>query len=358
MRNDEFKSRGMIYFTDSMNPERATTRSNSYVLSVNGTEYIIDTSFGKKRLKELKSHLGSRRNYTILCTHYHNDHIANNGRLARRGSHIIYHRNAVSKINYLRTNASGQLLTMYRQMQKEGFLKRLGLFNDTLVHLLLKRKIYSRYIGEPLLFAASYLASLNSIGRIYTGKKYVRFLDDDSRTVIESGSFSAGGWKIDESFYAFEAPGHSDCHAVFFLRDRGILVAGDALNFLTPNDIQFGTIRDTIETQKFLLQLVANENVDVLCQGHYPPVTGNENIAAYISGIIEKHEHMYSLTKNFLSGLDAGLTFDEIYERFCAIDDPVLNRLKKITFPRSTLVFLDVYLLKMLEDAGIKTGDH
>lgn len=354
MRNEEFINRGMIYFADSMNPERATVRANTYILSVNGREYIIDTSFGKKRYRDLKSFLKKRGDYTILCTHYHNDHIANNGRLARKGSPIIYHGNAVSKISYLRTNASGQILRMYRDMQKEGFLKRLGLFNDTQIHLLLKRKVYSRYVAEPLLFAASYLLSLKSIGRIYAGRRYVRYLDDNSRTGIKIKGMKADGWRIDESLYAFEAPGHSDCHTVFYYQDGRILVAGDALNFLTPNDIQFGTVKETIESQKFLLELVKNEKVEILCQGHYPPVSGNENIIKYVTGIIEKHEYMFNLTCNFLREAGESLTFDELYEKFSSIDDPVINRLKKITFPRSTLVFLDVYLLKMLEEMGMQ----
>ncbi len=355
MKNEDFKDRGMTYFTDSMEAGRATVFANTYIMSVNGREYVIDSSCGRKRYRDIKTFLKDRPDYSILCTHYHNDHIANNGRLARKGSPIIYHGNAASKISYLRTNASGQILKMYREMEKEGFLRRLGMFNDTQIRLLLKRKAYSRYIAEPLLFSASYLMSLRSIGRIYTGRRHVRYLDDTSRTGIELNGMKADGWRIDDSFYAFEAPGHSDCHTVFYLRSGGILVAGDALNFLTPNDIQFGTVTETIEAQRFLLNLVKKENIQILCQGHYPPVTGNENIIHFITGIIEKHERMFELTSGFLEEAGDTLTFDELYERFCSIDDPVITRLKKITFPRSTLVFLDVYLLKMLEETGMKS---
>jgi len=357
LRNEDYKDKGMIYFTESVNSERATNLANTHILSVSGRDYVIDTSCGKKRYREIKEFLKERHDYSILCTHYHNDHIANNGRFARAHSPIIYHCKARSKISNLRTNSYGQVLVMYRDMDKEGFLKRLGMFNDTWIKLLLKRKIYSRYITRVLLYAASIMISLKSIGRIYTGKKYVRYLEDVSRTGIEFDRMKADAWKIDDSLYAFETPGHSDDHIVFYLQSTRLLVAGDALNFLTPNDIQFGTVKETIETQKFLLDLVKNENIEILCQGHYPPLTGNDKIVDYISGIIEKHEHMYALTTGFLRGVNTALTFDEIYERYCAIDDPLINRLKKITFPRSTLVFLDVYLLKMLQEAGIEPGE-
>lgn len=356
MMVDTYKNKGMIYFAEPVKDGRATNYANTYILTAGSRKYIIDSSCGKKRLMRIKRILGHSCEYTILCTHYHNDHIANNGRLAGKNSPIIYHENAASKISYLRTNASGQILRMYRDMPKEGFLKRLGVFNNTIIKLLLKRKIYSRYIAEPLLFTVSYILSLKSIGRIYSGKKHVQFLKAAGMTELSFSGLKTKGWILDDSLYALEAPGHSDCHTVYYQKNSSILIAGDALNFLTPNDIQFGTLKETIESQKFLLDLAKNEKIEILCQGHYPPVTGNEKIVSYISEIIEKHEHIYNLTSRFIKKMGAKLSFDELYEKYCAIDDPVINRLKKITFPRSTLVFLDVYLLKMLEESGIKSG--
>ena len=357
MMIDTYKERGMIYFAESVKDGRATTFANTYILTAGNRKYIIDSSCGKKRLMRIKRHLGHTGDYSILCTHYHNDHIANNGRLAGKNSPIIYHGNAVSKINYLRTNASGQILRMYRDMSKEGFLKRLGVFNDSVIRLLMKRKVYSKYIAEPLLFTVSYILSLKSIGRIYSGKKHIKFLEPAGLTEINFNGMKTKGWVLDDSFYALEAPGHSDCHTVYYQKDKSILIAGDALNYLTPNDIQFGTLKETIESQKFLLNLARREKIDLLCQGHYPPVEGNEQIISYITGIISKHEHIYSLTLSFIENTDPDLPFDELYKQYCAIDDPEINRLKRITFPRSTLVFLDVYLLKMLEESGVKTGE-
>lgn len=355
---DSLKERGMVYFAEPGKEGRATNYANTFILSAGGRDYVIDSSCGRRRFREISDHLRDRGEYTILCTHYHNDHIANNGRLAGKNSPIIYHWNALKKVPYLRTNGTGQILMMYREMQKEGFLKRLGFFSDTLIRFLLKRKVYSKYIAEPMLFIISYLFSLKSTGPIYSGKRYVRYLEEGDKIDTGFKGIKAAGWKIDESLYAFEAPGHTDCHTVYYHRAGGILVAGDALNFLTPNDIQFGTLKETIDTQKFLLELVKKEKIEVLCQGHYPHLSGNENIINYISDIIEKHEHLYRLTSSYLKGINGGLSFDEIYHRFCSIDDPVIKRLTRITFPRSTLVFLDVYLLKMLKETGNETGDR
>lgn len=357
MINDSLKSRGLIFFTEKVKEGRATNFANTYILTDDSRKYIIDSSCGKKRLREIESCLNGEDDYTILCTHYHNDHIANNGRLAGSSAPIIYHRNALKKVSFLRTNGTGQILRMYREMEKEGFLRRLGFFNERFIRLLLKRDIYSKIIAEPLLFIVSYAFSLRSIGRIYSGKKYVQYLDESEKTSLDFSGFSTEGWRLGDDLFALEAPGHTDCHTVFYQKGSRILIAGDSLNFLTPNDIQFGTLRETIETQKFLLELARREKIEILCQGHYPPVTGNDAVISYISDIIEKHEHVYNLIMNYIRDNRNGLSFDELYHRICLIDDPVIKRLTKITFPRSTLVFLDVYLLKMLEETGEEAGE-
>ncbi len=357
MINDSLKSRGLIFFTEKVKEGRATNFANTYVLTSGSRKYIVDSSCGKKRLREIKSCLNDDMDYTILCTHYHNDHIANNGRLAGVSAPIIYHRNALKKVSYLRTNGTGQILRMYREMEKEGFLRRLGFFSDRFIKLLLKRDIYSKIIAEPLLFIVSYAFSLRSIGRIYSGKKYVQYLDESGKVSLDFSGLRTEGWQVGDDLFALEAPGHTDCHTVFYQKENSILIAGDSLNFLTPNDIQFGTLRETIETQKLLLELARSEKVEILCQGHYPPVTGNEAVNSYISDIIEKHEHVYNLIMNHIRDNSKELSFDELYDKLCLIDDPVIKRLTRITFPRSTLVFLDVYLLKMLEETGEKIGE-
>ena len=352
MLNNDFTTYGMVYFTDTVKGGRSSVYSNTYVVSLPGRDYIIDTSCGRKRLAELTEYFRNRGNYSILCTHYHNDHIANNGRLAGADRKIIYHENAKKKVSYLRTNGTGQILRMYRDMQKEGFLKRLGFFHDLFIRLLLKRKIYSKIIAEPLLFLISYSVSLKTIGRIYSGKRYVNYLEKPDRISLPLNGLDAEGWRIDDGLYALEAPGHTDCHIIFYVQKSKILLAGDALNFLTPNDIQFGELHSTIATQKFLLELAIKEKIEILCQGHYPPITGNEAVINHITEIIEKHEYVHSRLSSYVKEKSHGLSFDELYAQICTIDDPVIKKLARITFPRSTLVFLDVYLLKVIEEAG------
>ncbi len=356
MINRDYEKHGLIYFTLPKKRGNSSDISNTYALNTGTGWYIIDTSCGRKRYKELKEFLKDKKDYTILSTHYHNDHIANNGRLTEKNGRILYHPNAKVKVPYLRTNGTGQILTMYRDLDKRGFLQRMNVFSDRFIDFMLKRKLTSRFVMPAVLFLVTYLFSLKSIGMIYSGRGRVRYFNNDKKIKIRVKNFVTDGWEIEEGLFAIETPGHTDCHVMYYYSDKGILFTGDALNFLTPNDIQFGELNSTLESQKLILKLAENDKISMICQGHYAPIENNETILEYIKDTIDKHQHVYSKIRNYINPDNINRPFDQLYSEICAIDDPVIQRLVKITFPRSTLVFLDVYLYKMIRDIKLNGG--
>jgi glyoxylase-like metal-dependent hydrolase (beta-lactamase superfamily II) len=205
----------------------------------------------------------------------------------------------------------------------------------------------------PLLFITSYLFSLKTIGSITTGKKRIKYFDNNKKIKISLTGFECAGWEIENELYAIETPGHTDCHLMYYHSGKKILFTGDSLNFLTPNDIQFGDLNSTIESQKVILELAEKDNVFIICQGHYTPLENNAAIIEYVRDTVDKHEHVYRTIRSYINTDRINLPFDELYKEICAISDPVIQRLVKITFPASTLVFLDVYLHKMINDIKI-----
>jgi glyoxylase-like metal-dependent hydrolase (beta-lactamase superfamily II) len=350
MINSDYAKDGLYFFTLPKKKGNGSDISNTYALETETGWYIIDTSCGRKRFKELTGFLKDKKNYTVLCTHYHNDHIANNGRVADKTGEILYHPNAAAKTPYLRTNGTGQILMMYRELDKKGFLQRIGFFSDRFIDFMLKTKLTSKYVMVPLLFAVSYLFSLKTIGRIDPGINYIRYFDNEKKVKVNFNGFEADAWEIEKGLYAIETPGHTDCHLMYYYREKKILFTGDSLNFLTPNDIQFGDLNSTIESQKIILELAEKDNVSMICQGHYTPLENNRTIVDYISDTIAKHEHVYEKIRGCINSKNINLPFDDLYKEICTMEDPVIQRLVKITFPRSTLVFLDVYLHKMIKD--------
>lgn len=344
-------------FTSTVKKNRASAVANTYCFELNKNHYIIDTSCGRKRKNELKDFLKDKKKNTILCTHYHNDHIANNWVIAKKNTAIIYHKNAKSKINWLRTNSTGQILKMYSTLDKKGVLSRLGFFNQKTAAFLSQSPLISRFIMPPLLFIIAYIISFKNTGFMFPKKRNITWLDPEKKVKINLNCITIDGWIIDKDFYAFETPGHTDCHINFYNYKEKILFCGDALNFLNPNDLQFGNIEKTFYTIDLILDIVINENIETLALGHYHPIIGKENIIGYIKEIKEKHEHVYSLVKSQIKISGYHLHPEEIYKKVIKLKDPLITKLKRINFPVSTLVFLDVFIYKLVTEIKKKSPD-
>jgi glyoxylase-like metal-dependent hydrolase (beta-lactamase superfamily II) len=337
-------------FTSTTKKDRASSVANTYCFNIDNNWYIIDTSCGKKRRKELKHFLKNKKNYSILCTHYHNDHIANNWFMAKKNTKIIYHKNAVSKIPYLRTNSTGQVLSMYKNLDKKSFLSRIGFFSSRTAEFLSGRPLISRFIMPPLLFLLAYIISFKNTGFIFPSKKNINYLTPDKKVKINLSGITVKGWIIDKKLYAIETPGHTDCHIIFYHRTGKALFSGDALNFLNPNDIQFGNIEDTFKSIDLILNIAEKEGIETLASGHYHPVSGKDDVIKYIKEIKEKHEYVYGIIQSELIKCGIHLNHDEIYQKILKIDDPVIKKLSRISFPVSTLVFLDVFVYKLITE--------
>jgi len=343
-----FKGFGM--FTSTSEKNRATSISNTYCLSIDNNWYIIDTSCGKKRRAELRYFLKDKKLHSILCTHYHNDHIANNWFIVKNNTPVIYHKNAASKIPYLRTNSTGQILNMYKNLDKKDFLSRLGFFSSKTADFLSGNPLISRFIMPPLLFIMAYIISFKNTGFMFSSKKNIAYLVPDKKSEINLPGIKLKGWVIDKNFYALETPGHTDCHIMYYNKNEKVLFCGDALNFLNPNDIQFGNIEETFKSIDLILDIAEKEGIETLASGHYYPVTGNDNVIKYIKEIKEKHQYVYRITQSQLNSCGIHLDHDEVYRKILTIDDPVIKKLSRISFPVSTLVFLDVFVYKLITE--------
>jgi len=171
-------------------------------------------------------------------------------------------------------------------------------------------------------------------------------------------NLTTNGWALDDDLVAMDAPGHTNDHLIFYLKEEKVLFTGDALNFLNGNDIQFGDIGKVDVTLSRIREFVAKEGVTLLLQGHFAPVAETGNILAVLSDIQNRHREVYSIATEVVRSMDVPFYFDSAYERLCRYPSERVQDLVKRSFPRSTLIFLDVYLFKVLMSLGyIKNAD-
>ncbi|GAB6094556.1 hypothetical protein JCM14469_08080 [Desulfatiferula olefinivorans] len=352
----QIEARGIRMFSDTDRLNRASSAANTCLFAIGDTLYVLDPAFGARRRKELRPYLQTDGPLHVLCSHYHNDHCANNGWAAGRGSRIYYHHWVRTRIHYLRTNGTGQILTMAREMELPDMLRRFRMFPGWMVRGMLLSSRLSRLFPAAALFAVSYLYSLNSVGLIRPGRSRAVYLTPEARESIDLDHTTITGWRIDDGLFAMEAPGHSEDHLVYYLKDQKALFAGDALNFLNANDIQYGDVVKIDQTFDRLHDFVTKEGVDVLFQGHYYPLFGTDAIAGHIDTIRHQHKHVHEAARSVIASFDRPFGFDEALSALLSHPSDLVQYLARITFPRSTLVFLDVYLLHTIKSLGYVRG--
>ncbi len=343
---------GITMFSDTEKINRPSSASNTYIFSNNTRQYVVDTAFGSKRCKEISKILSKKDHFDVLCTHYHNDHSANNGKIAGKTSNIYYHYSIKDKIRNFRTNSTGQIVVMANKLDLDGMLKRFKMLPDWLILFIVSTSKISRIFSSVLMFIFAYIYSWKNIGTINPGRKKAKYLKPADIKKINFDRMDIYGWSIDDNLIAIDAQGHTDDHLIYYLTDKKILFSGDTLNFLNANDIQYGNLRKVDDTINFLIEFIEKEKVEILLQGHYYPVIGTDNIIEYICDIRDKHNEMYDITSSVIRSMEEPIRFDEALENLCTHPADLSQWLGKITFPRSTLVFLDVYLLKVLQSLG------
>ncbi len=348
----ELEKHCITMLSDTKKINRASSASNTYIFSNKNIQYVLDPAFGAKRRNEISKVLSKNGRFDILCTHYHNDHSANNGKIAGKKSKIYYHHGIKSKIRYFRTNGTGQVVSMANGLDLYGMLKRFKMFPAWLISFIVCSSKISRIFPSAFLFLVSYIYSWQNIGQISSGRKKAKYLYPENIEKINLEGLKIDGWRIDDNLIAIDTQGHTDDHLAYYLTDKKILFAGDTFNFLNGNDIQYGDIHKVDDTINFLLEFIEKEKVAVLLQGHYYPVIGTDNIMEYVCDIRDKHNEIYNIASSVINSMKEPIRFDTALKKLYKHPSKLSQDLAKITFPRSTLVFLDVYLLKVLQSLG------
>lgn len=354
----ELENKGIIILSDSKKLNGVSSCANTYIFSTMDNDYILDPGFGKKRRALVRKKTLEFKNPTILCSHYHNDHCANMGVVGSKKSKILCHNSMAEKISFLRTNGVGQILSMLDEMPVESTLKRFKMFPPWLVSILSFLSRISMFFPKAFMFLVSYLYSIKNIGFIYPGKKRIKYLDFSSENQPGLKSDSIKKIEIDKELTAFETLGHTDDHISFYHADKKALFTGDSLNFLNANDIQYADIEKLESTISFLLDFIEKNDVKILLQGHFYPVFGKENIKNYLVEIKEKHEEVSMIAKDIVYSFHENFSFDEALEKFMSHPSKTIAKIAKINFPRSTLIFMEVYLLKRIKDLGFRKGSN
>ncbi|HZK43150.1 MAG TPA: MBL fold metallo-hydrolase [Syntrophomonadaceae bacterium] len=340
--------RGVSFVTDIRKEGKGTVISNTYFVEVGKQNYLIDPACGKKRLKQIRSHLTFDA-YDVLVTHSHIDHSGNSRFVMAKGSDVIFHPLVAGKINNFKRNYTDVTVEMVKIFGVEGFFGRTGILGPFMIKTL---QFIERYFPTGLNFIMKMVGLV--ICRIEAGsvsppKKNVLFLNYDEIQDLSFGKNVFKGWPLNEHLFALDTPGHQDDHLSFYLPDKKIMFSGDLISFLNPNDILDGSIKETKIGMKKMLQLAEDGGIDVLALSHQLPIIGKDKVISYLDSIVREHEEVFNIVAETVSSHPDKTDLTGIISKVCAHDSDLMKKILKINYPRSN-TFIEVYVYIYLKE--------
>lgn len=340
--------RGVSLVTDIQEEGKGTAIANTFFLEVGNNNYLIDPANGKKRLQQIKKHLPFNE-YDVLVTHSHLDHSANSGLVAAENSRVIFHPLVADRINNLKRNYTEITAEMVKVFGVDGFFGRTGMLGPSMVKSMqFIQKSYPSGFDFILNVISLIMCRLNN-GGIYPPKKNAVFLNCDDIMDLQFGKTAFRGWPLSEQLFALDTPGHQNDHLAFYEPDRGIMFVGDLIGFLNPNDVIDGSIKETHAGMMKMLQLAEAGGIDILALSHALPVTGKDNVVAYLRSAIAKQNEIFEIVSEIVSSCPDKNDFEEIITKTYAHESDLMKKILKINYPRSAS-FIDVYVYIYLKE--------
>lgn len=339
---------GVSFITDIRAEGRGAAIANTYFLDMGDQYYMIDAACGKKRLRRIRDHLQGR-NCDLLATHSHLDHSANSGAAVNLRSRIIFHPLVEHKIDNLQRNYTEITPAMINAFGVEGFFGRTGMLRPSMrKKLLFIQKHFPSFFSQLMKLVSLALLRIN-IGHIHSPHANVQYLSyADQRDLIFDG-IHFSGWDLGNGIFALETPGHQNDHLAFYIPGRRIMFAGDLINFLNPNDILDGSIKDTHAGLQRMKMLADAGGINILALSHALPIVGSDQAVSYIRTIIAQQDEIFATVAGIVDSCSDKNDFAEIIAKIYRHESELMKRVLKINYPRS-VSFIDVYVYLYLQE--------
>lgn len=341
---------GVTFFTDIREEGKGAAIANTFVIEVDGTRYVIDPACGKRRRSQLRAGLPAGH-YDLLVTHSHLDHSANSGAVVRAGTRVWFHPLVAGRITNLIRNYTEITDAMVAAFGVRGFFGRTRMLGPRMIAVVLFIQERLPWLFRRVLRLTSRLMCRMIVGSIYAPVKHARYLDEADRRPWAFGGVTFTGWRISEHLYALETPGHQQDHLSFYVSDRKIMFGGDLVNFLNPNDILEGSIRDTHDGMMKMLALAEAGGIEVLAVSHQLPMIGRDAAITYLGSVIARQDEILDIVAAVVGSCDDPADFEEVIAEIYRHEAELMKRVLKINYPRS-VSFIDVYVLIYLREYG------
>lgn len=320
--------------------------------------YLIDSGVGpvmRTSILRLLDEAGPLRAFTLLNSHGHADHTANND--------LIEVVRAQEKHHYL-SEAGWDLLYpapyfAARFQQVSGYydpvtgyqahrlqMRAFGLLRDLLAPLKGERAVLQWLMGFVF----------RKYRPIRPSPATIQPFESLPRRQLSLGEQGWTGWVLgDGDVWVLEERGHSPDEVLFYIPEHHFLHAGDLTFPLFPTwpDSDEARTRQMLER---CLALARDGHVRLLTDGHNHTSYRGDDVVWLLQTLLDDHERFCELLAALLAERD-GLTVGQIYEALCQNGrDPVVNKYLALEFPHTPPPLQNVILATLLQMGYVVKG--
>lgn len=326
--------------------------ANALVYQAGDRLYLLDSGTGptiRTSILQKLREIGPVASFTLLNSHAHADHTANND--------LINQVEATQKHHYLSeaglalldplphfTRLFSELSAYYDLMsgyQAHRVLSRtMGVVRDGLALFLGERRALEQLI--PVI--------LRKFEPVRVSRETITPYEALPRQSLVIGGMSWSGWVLgDHDVWVLESRGHTPDEVLFYLPEHQVLHTADLTFALFPTFPDSNAERIS-QMLRRCQAMAENGAVRLLTDGHHHQVyQGQHDIVAFLQTLLTEQEHFQAVLREILREHD-GLTVGQIYAAVRAHrDDPVVAHYLSLEFPHTPIALQNVIIVSLLQ---------
>ncbi len=329
-----------------------TDIANVLVYRAGDRLYLLDSGAGptiRKSIMQVLQEVGPVQSFTLLNSHAHADHIANND---------LIHLAQASETHHYLSEAGLALLDPFAYFADQ--LYRLSAYHDVMkgfqAHRVMTRSmgvvrdVLAVFVGEQRAWEMLSHMILREIQPIRPSRETIQPYESLPRQPLDIGGVPWTGWVLgDNDVWVLEARGHTHDEVLFYLPEHQVLHTADETfaPFPTSPDSDGQVIRQSLRKCQSMARAGA---VRVLTDGHHHQVyRGQQEIISFLETLLTDQEQFQAVLRQILQEHD-GLTVEQIYAFVRQRrDDPAVQHYLSLESPHTPFTLQDIIILALLQ---------
>ena len=326
--------------------------ANALVYRAGDRLYLLDSGAGstiRKSILQVLQEVGPVQSFSLLNSHVHADHNANND--------LIHQAQATETHHYLSEVGLARLDT-FADFADQVY--RLSAYHDVMkgfqTHRVMTRSmgvvldVLAVFVGERRAWEMLSHLILREIQPIRTSPETIQPYESLPKQPLVIGDVPWTGWVLgDNDVWVLEARGHTPDGVLFYLPEHQVLHTADETfaPFPTSPESNGQVIRETLRKCQAMARAGA---VRVLTDGHHHQVyRGQQEIDDFLQTLLTDQEQFQTVLRQILEEHD-GLTVVQIYTFVRQRrDDPGVQHYLALESPHTPFTLQEIIIVTLLQ---------